>query len=1035
MSVDVSPDGRTLVFDLLGDLYTMPIQGGKATLLSGGAAWEVQPRFSPDGQWISFTSDRDGADNIWIMKPDGSQARAITKETFRLVNNATWSADGQYLVARKHFTATRSLGAGEMWLYHVSGGTSGLQMTARKNEQQDAGEPVLSPDGRYLYWSEDMSGGSSFEYNKDPNGTIYHIRRLDRETGQIISLISSAGGAVRPQPSPDGKKIAFVKRVRLKSVLYLFDLETGEEWPVYDELSKDQQETWATFGVYPGFSWTPDGRSVVIWAQGKLHKVDVEAKTATVIPFTAEVHHEMTHSLRFPVEVAPETFEVKMIRNAVTAPDGKTIVFNAVGQLWRKTLPDGEPTPLTTGEAFAFYPDISPDGQWVVYSTWHDTEHGALYKIPLAGGEPKKLTSVKGFYVTPRFSPDGHKIVFQKTTGNAHLGFTYALAPGLYTMPAEGGELTMVTEDGYEPRFSPDGKRVFFMSGGGLGKSLKSIALDGSDLRTHFNMRYPDEVVMSPDGKWVAWRELFNLYVAPFTFSGRTIELNKDMKEVPVTRLTRDAGNYMHWSKDSKGMMWTIGSTYYRRDLKDAFAFVNGAPENLPKLDSTGTAIGLRLKSDVPTGKVALVGARIITMRGDEVVENGTLLVDRNRIVGVGKGLSTAGYRVVDVKGKTIMPGIVDVHAHLGTSGNGLSPQQSWSYLANLAFGVTTSHDPSSDTEMVFSQAEMVRAGRMIGPRVYSTGTILYGADGDFKAVVNSLDDARSHLRRMKAVGAISVKSYNQPRRNQRQQILQAASELGMMVVPEGGSFFQHNMTMVLDGHTGVEHAVPVAPLHRDVLQYWGKSDVQYTPTLIVGYGGIWGENYWYQKTNVWENKRLMNFVPRPIIDARSRRRMMAPDDDFGHFNLAKSAKMLTDSGVKVNLGAHGQLQGLGAHWELWMLAQGGMRNLEAIRAATWNGAHYLGMDADIGSLEVGKLADLMVLDQNPLENIRNSETIRYVMKNGRLYDAMTLNEMGNGDAKRKPLWWEMGRLNDAFVWRGAMMGFGVTDCGCFGAH
>ena len=1037
MSLDVSPDGREIVFDLLGDIYKMPITGGKATLLAGGASWDVQPRFSPTGRMISFTSDRDGGDNIWAMNRNGSVPVQITKETFRLVNNAAWSPDGEYLVARKHYTGTRSLGAGEMWLYHASGGTAGLPLTTRKNDQQDVNEPVFSPDGKYLYFAEDMSGGGSFEYNKDPNGVIYMIRRLDRQTGQLINLIGSAGGAVRPQPSPDGKYLAFVKRVRLKSVLYLFDLKSGEEIPIYDELSKDQQETWATFGVYPNFAWTPDSKNIVIWAKGKIHKVNTDTKQAAVIPFQADVSQTMTAAVRFPVAVAPDKFEVKMIRNTVTSPDGKTIVFNAVGHLWKKQLPDGVPQRLTNGTALEYYPQFSADGKEIVYASWDDAELGAIQKVTVNGGAPVKLTQTKGYYIAPQFSPDGTKIVFQKTSGNGQLGFNFGLGAGLYWIANQPNapDMTLICEEGNKPRFSADGKRVMYFTGGGLGKAYKSRRLDGGDELTHFTLKYPNEVVPSPDGKWVAWRELFNAYVAPFPSTGRPLDLSKDMTGVPVARVTRDAGDYLHWSSNSQALNWTIGNQYFSRDLKDAFAFVANAPAVLPKPDSTGVRIGLVLDADKPNGKTALVGARVISMKGDEVLENETVLVDGNRIVQIGKNLPTAGYKVVNVQGKTIMPGIVDVHAHLGTSGNGVSPQQSWSYMANLAFGVTTAHDPSADTEMVFSQSEMSRAGIMTAPRIYSTGTILYGADGDFKAVINSLDDARSHLRRMQAVGAISVKSYNQPRRNQRQQILQAARELGMMVVPEGGSFLQHNLNQIMDGHTGIEHSIPVAPVYKDILTFWGKTDVQYTPTLIVGYGGIWGENYWYQKTNVWENKRLLTFTPRAIVDGRSRRRIMAADDDFGFVDNAKTAKALADTGVRVNLGAHGQLQGLGAHWDLWMLAQGGMKPLEAIRAATLNGAHYLGLDKDIGSLEAGKLADLSVMDKNPLDDIRHSESIVFVMQNGRLYDAATMNEVGNTPRIRKPFFFENPNTSDAFIWRGATFGFNDVECGCFGAH
>jgi len=264
-----------------------------------------------------------------------------------------------------------------------------------------------------------------------------------------------------------------------------------------------------------------------------------------------------------------------------------------------------------------------------------------------------------------------------------------------------------------------------------------------------------------------------------------------------------------------------------------------------------------------------------------------------------------------------------------------------------------------------------------------------------------------SNLRRLKAVGAFSVKSYNQPRRDQRQQVIEAARNLNMMVVPEGGSTFFWNMSMILDGHTGIEHSIPVSPLYKDAITLLAKSKTGNTPTLIVSYGGLFGENYWYLNTKVWENQRLLNFVPREIIDSRSRRRIMAEEDDFNHIDNARAVKQALDAGAKIQLGAHGQLQGLGAHWELWMFAQGGMTSLEAIRCATLYGAQYIGLDADLGSLEAGKLADLIVLDKNPLENIRNSELIRYVMKNGRLYDGATMDEIGNHPAKRPKFYWE----------------------------
>ena len=1010
MDLDVSPDGKSIVFDLLGDIYTMPITGGKATLLAGGRAWEVQPRYSPDGKLISYTSDKDGGDNIWLMNSDGSNKRPLTKETYRLLNNASWTPDGQYVVARKHFTAGRSLGAGEMWLYHKNGG-DGIQLTKRKNNEQDAGEPVASPDGKYIYWSEDVTPGPSFQYNKDPYPGIYAIKRLDRQTGDIETIAGGAGGACRPQLSPNGRLLAFVKRVRLKSVLYMHNLSTGEEWPLYDDLSHDQQETWAINGVYPNFAWTPDSKNIVFYAKGKIWKLDIDNLTAVKIPFEVISQQTISDALHFPQKVFQESFEAKMIRQVTTSPDGKRIAFNAAGYVYVKDLPKGEPIRIDSLSHFEYDPAFSPDGKTLVYVDWSDEQKGTINKIDLTTHQITPLTREKGFYYTPKYSNKGDKIIYRKGEGNEVLGFSYGNNPGIYIIPDTGGTPKLVINNGINPQFSTDDSKIYYQSSEGGKKAYKVMEISGANEKTLYTSTYATQFNPSPDGKWMAFTELFNCYITPMVYTGAAQDLSASNHAIPLSKLTRDAGTYIHWSKDSKKLMWTLGPKYYTRDIRSAFPFAKADTDKTPVLDTVGIDIGLKLKTDVPDGKLAFKNVRIITMKGDEVIENGTILIDRNKIEKIGRSADVKipdSVKTYDLTGKTIMPGIIDVHAHLHASPDGISPQQDWNYFANLSFGVTTSHDPSSNTEMVFSQSEMLKAGRMIGPRVYSTGTILYGADGDFKAVINSLDDARSHLRRLKEVGAFSVKSYNQPRREQRQQIIEAARELQMEVVPEGGSNLFMDMTMVMDGHTGIEHNLPVWPIYKDVKSFWNASKSGYTPTLIVAFGTQFGENYWYDRTQVWKNDHLLNFTPQTLIDARSRRRTTSEYGDYGHIEVSKYVKEIADGGTKVNLGAHGQLQGLGAHWELWMLVQGGMTPMQALHSATINGAAYLGMDKEIGSLETGKLADMVILNENPLDDIRNSDKIKYVMVNGRLYDAETMNEIGNRERVRLRFWWQL---------------------------
>jgi len=357
--------------------------------------------------------------------------------------------------------------------------------------------------------------------------------------------------------------------------------------------------------------------------------------------------------------------------------------------------------------------------------------------------------------------------------------------------------------------------------------------------------------------------------------------------------------------------------------------------------------------------------------------------------------------------GKTLMPGLVDVHAH-GPYGSGqIIPQQNWNLMAHLALGVTTVHNPASTAHLVFAAAEYARAGLILSPRIYSTGEIIYGAKNTNYSKIENLDDALAHVRRLKAQGAISVKNYNQPRREQRQQIIEAARSEGLMSIAEGGSLYSLDMNFIVDGITGIEHNVPTLKMYDDVTQLWRATPVRYTPTLVATFGGLTSEDYFYQHTEVWKHPILANFVPPTVLQPRSVRRPMAPEADYKDDDAAAAAKVLLDAGVMVNIGAHGQREGLASHWEMWSFVRGGFSPMEALSAATINPATYMGMSKDIGSLETGKLADLVVLNANPLDDIRNSDNISEVIINGRIYEAATLNEVHTGNAVVKPFYWQ----------------------------
>lgn len=1045
MALDVSPDGRTIVFGLLGDLYTMPIAGGRATRLTSGMAWDMQPRWSPDGKKIAFTTDRGGTDNAWLMNADGSGARPVTQEADRFTNSPAWSPDGEWIVVRRRLTDNSSLGTVEVWMYSVLGG-KGVQIT-KKADWGDANEPTFSRDGRYVYFT---GRPQRYAYDRNVHQGIWQIRRYDRVTGRIITLTEGSGGAGHAAFSPDGRTMSFIRRVREKTVLFLYDLESGRERALWDGLSFDNMEGFAWTGVYPNYAWTPDGKALLVYAYGGFSRIDAATGRATKIAFTAPVEQIVTHAVRFRQDLDPDSVRVRQIAWPSTSPDGKSIAFSALGRLWRYDVASGKAQALTPSGRRAFAPAWSPDGRSIAYVSWQDSVAGHVMRIAVGGGNPTRLTRVAAPYLTPAWSRDGKKLAFLRgsggplrTGGNLNDELWYELQ----WMPAAGGEAsTVLTVDATgdaasvpRPSWNAAGDRLYFVeygtdpTGSAQKNTLVSVRLDGTDRIEHATITDAEDMVPSPDERWVAYRAKYAAYVSRLPRAGRDpVELGAD-GALPARKLADDSGDWLGWGHDGRAITWSSGPVFYSLSLDSLTAYwervllekakpkakkatkpaadstkadSTGAKPKAEEKDDSGIAaprpdsviVRLSVPRSRPDGSVAFTGARVITLRGGderEVLEEATVVVTRDRITAVGPPGSVSipsGAKVIDARGKTIIPGIVDAHAHAHYASAGLIPNRFWSYDANLAYGVTTMHDPSATSWEVFTESEMVQAGELRGPRVFSTGNILYGAGGRDALPIQSLDEARAQLRRMKRLGAISIKSYMQPRREQRQWILQAAREESMLVVPEGGGKFEEDLGYVMDGHTGLEHALPITPIYDDVVRLFSRSRSGYTPTLLVAYGGLSGEHWFYQHFDVYEDEKLLRFTPRRLIDARAiRRTVMAPDWDWHHQQVAAGAKRIVDAGGSVQLGAHGQRQGLGAHWEIWAMTQGGMTPAQALKCATWNGAWYLGMDHAIGSVERGKLADFVVLDRNPLDDIHNTNSVRWTVKNGEVFDGDTL--------------------------------------------
>ena len=743
---------------------------------------------------------------------------------------------------------------------------------------------------------------------------------------------------------------------------------------------------------------------MVFWTAGTFHRLDVESRAVTAIPVHVRSEREIREAVRFPVEVSPDTVEIRMPRWARPSPDGRRVVFQALGHLWLKDLPDGEARRLTDRQdRFELYPAWSRDGESLVYVTWHDDELGRVVVRDLESGAERILTPRPGHYVEPEFSPDGARVVYRKITGGYLVSGLWSLDPGLYVVEAAGGEPRRFAKSGSMPHFGADPQEVYLVDYGDSGLVLHRHDLESRETVELGRASGATELRVSPDGRHVAFIEDYDVWVTPLAKSGRSLSWSSGNASLPMRQVSARAGEFLAWSGDgSEGggtLSWTLGPTLYRRSLAETFALGEEAPEP----ESDGLDIGFAVPTPRPEGWIALVGAQVITMRNAsnearEVIERGVVLVRGDRIAEVGAEGEVeipAGARVFELDGKTVVPGFIDVHAHGSHAFEEITPQFNRVQLSNLAFGVTTIHDPSNDTSEIFAAAEMQRAGKILAPRIFSTGTILYGAKGPgFHAEIESMEDARFHIRRMKDVGAVSVKSYQHPRRDQRQQLVAAGREAGIMVVPEGGMKFQHNMTEIVDGHTGIEHSLTLKHAYDDVLQLWSATEVGYTPTLGVAFGGMEGERIFYDRDEVWNNERLLRYTPRSLVEPRARRRQTAPTEDYNHIHVASTCKDLMRRGVSVQVGAHGQREGLATHWEMWMFEQGGFTPWEALRSATLSGAEYLGFDGDVGSIEKGKLADLVVIDGDPLKDLRRTEFIDYTMLGGRLYDVRDMSQV-----------------------------------------
>ena len=966
----VSPDGRTIVIDLQGTIWQLPATGGTAKALTDALGDARQPTFSPDGKRIAFQSYRTGNWHLWAVSAEGTDLRQLTFGPFD-DREPHWSNDGSKIV----FSSDRE-GTYDLWELELEAGRLHRLTTGAGNEFT----PAWSPDDRRIAFVSEqdlvivpsLPGSRTTISGEGISESLRSVQVLFRD-GKQRTVATVTGNASAPSWSPDGTRLLFNEIEALESRLLLLDVtESGSS----SSASQPRLVTLPEEDVFPFRASWLSPTEFLYTADGKIKRRSVDPNDPETVAFKATVTLERhTYKRRRRDFDSTDPQPVLGIVTPAVSPDGNNIAFVALGDLWLLPI-GGKPERLTEDSFVELHPAWSSDGERLVYAC---DRAGTvdLWIRNLRTGEDRRLTDRPGAETYPAWSPDNSLVAFSEGEGALELvdvvsGEVFDLhaplrGPGRATWSSDGTVVAVSAFNRYSSRFR-EGRNDILL-----------ISRDGSPDRrvTPFphrsiGSRGTDGPAWSPDGSMMAFTSDGAVWVVPVSKAGEPIG--------PPQRFANELAEAISWTGDSRAILFMAADRLQRVSLDD------GRVETLP--------LELTWRRKLPTDRLVVHAGRLFDGRSDSLRRDVDIIIAGHRVQDITPHRSELhSGRTVDSSQGTVIPGLIDMHAHQEAGfGEVLGPI--W-----LSYGITTVREPAANAYEARERLESISSGKRIGPREFFTGPTFDGSRTYYKGALAMDAGAQleAELQRARKLEYDFIKTYVRLSDPVQKRIVERAHEMGISVT-------SHELyPAAAYGTDGVEHyrgtsrrgyspkATWTFRTYQDVIEILARSGMATTPTM-----GVFSFPLAAVREPALIEDRRLNLFPSPVIASTRAAMEGARKDRVSEANrlerLGRIVKDYSEAGVRILVGTDIDPYAVSLHAELQhFVEEAGLSPFQALQAASLHAAESLGAAEDLGTIEPGKLADIVIVDGNPLEEIRDARRVRTVIKNGVVYELRDL--------------------------------------------